>query len=198
MPSNAVNIVPKFHIKHCHLEHTTAENVLHIALGWLYSAPCAKNQSAQLCFIACDICLSLNHISEFFSVGFRSGDQTSSDRVPIFHALTDLALWHGALSCWESQSSELGNIVRAEESKFSSRRTCTWLDSCICHKQKSALFWPCWSTSLHRSLQILYQISHSGGKTLRHVQLSAQLSHYTIAGLIWEDDLYSSPLLFNP
>ncbi|XP_051569507.1 small ubiquitin-related modifier 2 isoform X1 [Myxocyprinus asiaticus] len=47
---------------------------------------------------------------------------TGHDRVLIRRSsLIDLDVWHGALSCWKNQSSELGNIVRAEGSKFSSR-----------------------------------------------------------------------------
>ena len=74
--------------------------------------------------------------------GFRSGDWAGHDRVLIWwssiHTLIDLAVWHEALSYWKKQSSELENIVSAEGSKFSSRTICTWLDSCVLHKDKSA------------------------------------------------------------
>ena len=62
-----------------------------------------------------------------FSMGFMSGDWAGHDRVLIWwsfiHTFTDLAVWHGALFCWKKHSSELGNIVRAEGSKFSTRTT---------------------------------------------------------------------------
>ena len=55
-----------------------------------------------------------------FSMGVRSGDWAVHDRVLIWwssiHTLIALAMWHGALTCWKDQSSEVGNIVRAEGS----------------------------------------------------------------------------------
>ncbi|XP_051563685.1 uncharacterized protein LOC127446636 isoform X1 [Myxocyprinus asiaticus] len=51
-------------------------------------------------------------LHERFSMEFRSGDWAGHDRVLIrwssIHTLIDLAVWHGALSCWKKQSSELG------------------------------------------------------------------------------------------
>lgn len=60
-----------------------------------------------------------------FLMGFRSGNWAGHDRVLIWwsfiHTFTD-QVWHGAFSCWKKHSSELGNIVRAKGSKFSSHR----------------------------------------------------------------------------
>lgn len=58
---------------------------------------------------------------------FRSGEWAGHDEVLIrwslIHTRIDLAVQHGALFCWEDQSSALGNTVGAEGSKFSPRMT---------------------------------------------------------------------------
>ena len=86
-----------------------------------------KNSSSSALFDGLWPSIFLLITFQRFLMGFRSGDWAGHDRVLIWwsfiHTFTDLAVWHGALSCWKKHSSELGNIVRAKGSKFSSRTT---------------------------------------------------------------------------
>ncbi len=76
-----------------------------------------KNSSSSALFDGLWSSIFLLITLQRFSVGFRSGDWPGLDRVLIWWSsictFIDLA---GALSCWKNQSSELGNIFRAEES----------------------------------------------------------------------------------
>lgn len=62
-----------------------------------------------------------------FIMGFRSGVWAGHDRVliwwPFIHTFINLAVWHGILFCWKKQSSDLGNIIKAEGSMFSYKIT---------------------------------------------------------------------------
>ena len=81
-----------------------------------------KNSSSSALFDGLWPSIFLLITFQRFLMGFRSGNWAGRYGVLIWwsfiHTFTDLAVWHGALSCWKKHSSELGSIVRAKGSKF--------------------------------------------------------------------------------
>ncbi len=100
--------------------------VFHIDVGWLYAAPGARNWSSLASVDGLWPSIFLLITFQRFPIGFRSGDRAGYDRVLIWwssiHTLINLlcSMEHCPA---EKKSSDFGNIVRAEGSKFSSSTT---------------------------------------------------------------------------
>ncbi len=102
-----------------------------------FSHSWCKNSSSPVLFDGLWPSIFLLIAFQRFSMGFRSGDWLAMTGFwscgPTIHTLIDQAVWHGSLSCWKKQSSELGNIIRRKQ------------DSCSLHKDECSWFQPCWS-----------------------------------------------------
>ena len=101
-------------------------------LGMLSTTPGAKIQAAWLYLMACD------HPSSSWSHSWSGGP-------PSTPWLTWLC---GMEHCpaGKNYPQSLGTLSEQKEASFLPGQPCTWLDSCVLHKDKSAWFQPRWST----------------------------------------------------